>query len=657
MAQALRRNRWGRAAASDAGGPRGAARCSLVDAVCGGADLECVLCARVRDVHSAGAGTADVALLRRREAAAGEEGGAACPSGEHGSALWASSLGPREMLPATAVPSVEAPDELDGRLVYERRVEASSLVWAAEDVPRLGSGPLPARRAVELVPPTDTWDVWRTPAEAHRRADEDGGGGAPEFVEVLIDDEMLAVGAESSSLRRIPAGKEFQLKGSSQNTPFRPGGFEALSGIDLSDPAQAAAEVQASLDLLDFSQPEKLLSVPPGFDPAATDFTRIFDADFDPVAFQAEQEAKRAQAERAAQLEAAEWAAKSAAKAEEQEEELRVDPSDGNAYSLGSFYEAYGPEQGQFLWEEAGRLMAEAEAQASSPKAARSPKASAGAPPAPAPAPGSAVEGVKVDLKKVFVDDDDDDSDGWSDEDDGAATAGAVPTIAPAVVTPRPMTPAHSAAAGTASTAAPATAAGGGEAEDDMDLDTVLSEMAAFHKREKATEAKAEETVWAHPGGADMSNFRELVPEMAIEYPFELDDFQKEAIAHLEQNENVFVAAHTSAGKTVVAEYGIAMAFQHLTKAIYTSPIKTLSNQKYREFVETFGADNVGIVTGDVSINPSANVVIMTTEILRSMLYKGSDLIRDVEWSVCCLFLFTRCSRALALSCRFCPYG
>ena len=64
--------------------------------------------------------------------------------------------------------------------------------------------------------------------------------------------------------------------------------------------------------------------------------------------------------------------------------------------------------------------------------------------------------------------------------------------------------------------------------------------------------------------------------------------------------------------------YGIAMAFQHLTKAIYTSPIKTLSNQKYREFVETFGEENVGIVTGDVSINPTANVVIMTTEILRS---------------------------------------
>ena len=61
------------------------------------------------------------------------------------------------------------------------------------------------------------------------------------------------------------------------------------------------------------------------------------------------------------------------------------------------------------------------------------------------------------------------------------------------------------------------------------------------------------------------------------------------------------VAAHTSAGKTVVAEYGIAMAFQHMTKAIYTSPIKTLSNQKYREFCETFGVDEVGIVVSGYS--------------------------------------------------------
>lgn len=88
------------------------------------------------------------------------------------------------------------------------------------------------------------------------------------------------------------------------------------------------------------------------------------------------------------------------------------------------------------------------------------------------------------------------------------------------------------------------------------------------------------------------------IPKMAIEYPFELDDFQKQAILHLEQAENVFVAAHTSAGKTVVAEYAIALAQKHLTRAVYTSPIKTLSNQKFREFRKTFGENDVGVVTG-----------------------------------------------------------
>jgi antiviral helicase SKI2 len=73
------------------------------------------------------------------------------------------------------------------------------------------------------------------------------------------------------------------------------------------------------------------------------------------------------------------------------------------------------------------------------------------------------------------------------------------------------------------------------------------------------------------------------------------------------------VAAHTSAGKTVVAEYGIALAIKHKRKVIYTSPIKALSNQKYRELSLKFGSENVGIITGDVSMNQQANCVIMTT--------------------------------------------
>jgi antiviral helicase SKI2 len=139
---------------------------------------------------------------------------------------------------------------------------------------------------------------------------------------------------------------------------------------------------------------------------------------------------------------------------------------------------------------------------------------------------------------------------------------------------------------------------------------------------------------WAHMVDIkrEIPNFRELVPDMAREWPFELDTFQKEAVYHLENGDSVFVAAHTSAGKTVVAEYAIALAAKHMTKAIYTSPIKALSNQKFRDFRETF--KEVGILTGDVQINPEASCLIMTTEILRSMLYRGADLIRDVEFVI-----------------------
>lgn len=141
---------------------------------------------------------------------------------------------------------------------------------------------------------------------------------------------------------------------------------------------------------------------------------------------------------------------------------------------------------------------------------------------------------------------------------------------------------------------------------------------------------------WAHIVHLDhkLENFSELVPHMAREWPFELDKFQKEAIYYLEQGDSVFIAAHTSAGKTVVAEYAIAMAARNMTKAIYTSPIKALSNQKFRDFKEHFKDVDVGLITGDVQINPEANCLIMTTEILRSMLYRGADLIRDVEFVI-----------------------
>lgn len=129
-----------------------------------------------------------------------------------------------------------------------------------------------------------------------------------------------------------------------------------------------------------------------------------------------------------------------------------------------------------------------------------------------------------------------------------------------------------------------------------------------------------------------VKNFHQQVADMAHQYPFELDTFQKQAILKLEDHNHVFVAAHTSAGKTVVAEYAIALSKKHMTKTIYTSPIKALSNQKYRDFKQTFG--DVGLITGDIQIDPTANCLIMTTEILRSMLYCGSDVTRDLEYVI-----------------------
>ncbi|URE37994.1 DSHCT (NUC185) domain [Musa troglodytarum] len=154
-----------------------------------------------------------------------------------------------------------------------------------------------------------------------------------------------------------------------------------------------------------------------------------------------------------------------------------------------------------------------------------------------------------------------------------------------------------------------------------------------------AKELPDNDLAWALVAGNDeiVSHFYELVPDMAIDYPFELDSFQKEAIYHLERGESVFVAAHTSAGKTVVAEYAFALASKHCTRAVYTAPIKTISNQKYRDFCGKF---DVGLLTGDVSLKPEASCLIMTTEILRSMLYRGADIIRDIEWVV--IFCFSK---------------
>ncbi|KAJ7897302.1 antiviral helicase [Mycena olivaceomarginata] len=172
--------------------------------------------------------------------------------------------------------------------------------------------------------------------------------------------------------------------------------------------------------------------------------------------------------------------------------------------------------------------------------------------------------------------------------------------------------------------------------EIDKLLPTTRSHLKPVKTSRRRVQRIIQKRDWAHviDVNTPLSNFHELVPEMAHKYPFELDTFQKQAVYHLEMGDSVFVAAHTSAGKTVVAEYAIALAEKHMTRAIYTSPIKALSNQKFRDFKQTFSPSSVGILTGDVQINPEASCLIMTTEILRSMLYKGADLIRDVEFVI-----------------------
>ena len=109
------------------------------------------------------------------------------------------------------------------------------------------------------------------------------------------------------------------------------------------------------------------------------------------------------------------------------------------------------------------------------------------------------------------------------------------------------------------------------------------------------------------------------------EFHFEFDDFQKEAIDHIEKGSSVVVCAPTGAGKTVIAEHAVNIALKAGKRLFYTTPLKALSNQKFRDFQKAIGEDNVGLLTGDISINREADVVVMTTEVFRNMLY-GTNL-------------------------------
>src|SRR2546428_302928 len=159
-----------------------------------------------------------------------------------------------------------------------------------------------------------------------------------------------------------------------------------------------------------------------------------------------------------------------------------------------------------------------------------------------------------------------------------------------------------------------------------------------------------------------------LLERFQARYPFPLDDFQVEACRAIAAGQSVIVSAPTGAGKTLVAEFAIQAALETGKRIAYTTPLKALSNQKFGDFTRAFGADAVGILTGDVKVNPHGRVLVMTTEILRNMFYGGGPaergrwysrrvvdpvvLIEAMEgrgWLPAIYFIFSRvgCERAL----------
>ena len=125
-----------------------------------------------------------------------------------------------------------------------------------------------------------------------------------------------------------------------------------------------------------------------------------------------------------------------------------------------------------------------------------------------------------------------------------------------------------------------------------------------------------------------------VLADFAAGYDFPLDDYQVEACRHVEAGSGVLVAAPTGAGKTVVGEFAVFLAVARGTKCFYTTPIKALSNQKYHDLAERHGAANVGLLTGDTTINGEAPVVVMTTEVLRNMFYANSPTLRRLGFVV-----------------------
>ena len=122
--------------------------------------------------------------------------------------------------------------------------------------------------------------------------------------------------------------------------------------------------------------------------------------------------------------------------------------------------------------------------------------------------------------------------------------------------------------------------------------------------------------------------------DFAAGYEFQLDDYQEQACQHVADGLGVLVAAPTGAGKTVVGEFAAFLALRTGRKCFYTTPIKALSNQKYHDLCERHGEAAVGLLTGDTTINGEAPVVVMTTEVLRNMIYAGSPTLANLGFVV-----------------------
>src|SRR5690349_387104 len=152
-------------------------------------------------------------------------------------------------------------------------------------------------------------------------------------------------------------------------------------------------------------------------------------------------------------------------------------------------------------------------------------------------------------------------------------------------------------------------------------LESTMTEDLSPAERYAAARLRAAEQATA------LAGFREM-------YDFGLDPFQIEACKALEAGKGVLVAAPTGSGKTIVGEFAVHLALQQGKKCFYTTPIKALSNQKYSDLCRRYGSGKVGLLTGDNSLNSDAPVVVMTTEVLRNMLYAGSQAVEGLGYVV-----------------------